>query len=98
MTKLMNSINTRIKYILNNSDNAYLENQCRIINLKLDELKERKYEDEMTVKFICNNIISGNINKMKRVSGQTNMVYKKMDELAEFIEQLKTVYFEGEEE
>lgn len=94
MDKLMNSINTRIKYILNNSDNEFIKHRCEIINIKLDELKERKYKDNDTVYFICNNIINVDIAKMKGVSGQTNMVYKKMDELAGFIEDLKTVYFD----
>lgn len=94
MDKLMNSINTRIKYILNNSDNEFIKHRCEIINTKLDELKERKYKDKDTVYFICNNIINADIAKMKGVSGQTNMVYKKMDELAGFIEDLKTVYFD----
>jgi hypothetical protein len=94
MDKLMNSINTRIKYILNNSDNEFIKHRCEIINTKLDELKERKYKDKETVYFICNNIINVDIAKMKGVSEQTNMVYKKMDELAGFIEDLKTVYFD----
>ena len=94
MDKLMNSINTRIKYILNNSNNEFIIHRCEIINTKLDELKERKYKDKETVYFICSNIIYVDIAKMKGVSGQTNMVYKKMDELTGFIEDLKTVYFD----
>ena len=30
---------------------------------------------------------------MKGVNGQTNMVYKKMQELSDFVEQIKTIYF-----
>ena len=33
------------------------------------------------------------IGRMKGVSGETNMVYKKMDELAEFVASIKDTYF-----
>ena len=94
MIKLLNSINTRIKYIINNSHTKFIHHRCDIINIKLDELKDRKFKDQETVNAICNSIINNDISMMKGVLGETNMVYKKMDELAEFVEQIKTAYFE----
>lgn len=94
MEKLLASINTRLKYITNNSDNSFIHKRCDIINIKLDEIRERKYETYDTVAALCDRIINFDIDLMKRTPDQTNMVYKKMDELAGFVEQIKSKYFE----
>lgn len=94
MDKLLNSINTRLTYIESHTDNAYILNICRIIREKLVDIKERKYTSQDTINDICDRIINTDINKMKRVGGQSDMVYRKMSELANFIEQIKEKYFE----
>lgn len=94
MDKILNSINTRLTYIRSNSSNTYILKQCDIIDEKLDEIRNKKYETSEMVNQVCDNIINRDISLMKRVAGETNMVYKKMDELAGFIDELKTLYFE----
>lgn len=95
MDKLLSSIATRIKYIRSNSDNAFINSALDIVEIKIEELKERKYSSVAVVEDICNHIISYDIRRMKGVPGETNMVYKKMDELAGFVEELKVAYFEA---
>ena len=97
MDKILNSINTRIKYILNNSDNDFIRHRCDIINTKIDELRDKRHYDKDTVEFICNNIINVDCRYLKGVPGQTNMVYKKVDELAGFVNDLKVAYFDTNE-
>ena len=94
MDKLLASIATRIKYIRNNTDNAYLNKALDIIELKLQEIKDRKYNTQEVIDNICDTIINFDIARMKGVSGQTDMVYRKMNELANFIDQIKVVYFD----
>ena len=94
MEKILNSIATRIKYIREHSENAFILKQCDIIEIKIEELKERKYDSHAVVENICDHIVGYDIDRMKRVAGETNMVYKKMDELAGFILDLKEAYFE----
>ena len=95
MDKLLSSIATRIKYIRSNSDNAFINSALDIVEIKIEELKERKYSSVAEVEDICNHIISYDIRRMKGGPGETNMVYKKMDELAGFVEELKVAYFEA---
>ena len=95
MDKLLSSIETRLKYICSNTENSFLISQCNIIRGKLDEIKDRKYNTLELIQSICNNIINNDIDKMRRViSDETNMVYKKMDELNNFISQIPELYFE----
>ena len=94
MEKLLASIATRMKYIRSNSENAFILKSLDIIDIKLSELKERKYTSVAVVESICDHVVSYDIQRMKGVTGESNMVYKKMDELAGFIEELKTAYFE----
>lgn len=94
MDKLLNSIETRIKYIIKNSENAFVEKTCNIIRVKLEGIKARQYTTEGVVNSICDNIINNDIDKMKRVLGLTNMTYKKMDELSGFINDIRSAYFE----
>lgn len=96
MEKLLNSINTRINYILNNSDNDYIAKECNVINIKLDDIRNKVIKTQELLNEVCNKIINNDIDKLKRVPGQTDMVYKKMNELANFIEQIKELYFETE--
>ncbi len=94
MDKLLSSIATRLTYITSNTENAYIIKVCDIIDIKLDAFRNKEYTTHELVDSVCNKIINYDIHNMKGVSGQTNMVYKKMDELANFIEQIKTTYFE----
>ena len=94
MDKLLNSINTRLTYIENHTENAYILNICRIIREKIKEIKDRIYSSQNTINDICDRIVNVDINKMQRVGGQTDMVYKKMSELANFVLQIKDNYFD----
>lgn len=98
MKKLLNSIDTRIKYITNNSDNTFIQKECKVINIKLDDIRNKVIKTYSLLDEVCDRIISLDIGNMKRVPGQTNMVYKKMDELAGFILQIKDKYFEDEDD
>lgn len=98
MDKLLASINTRITYIENHTDNAYILNICRIIREKIKDIKDQIYTSQATINDICDRIVNTDINKMKRVGGQTDMVYRKMSELADFVEQIKDKYFEKDED
>lgn len=98
MKKLLNSINTRIKYILNNSNNDYITKECNIINIKLDDIRNRMIKTEELLNEVCDKIIDNDIYKLKRVPDQPNMVYKKMNELENFIKQIKELYFKSDNE
>ena len=93
MDKLLSSIATRIKYIRSNSENAFILKSCDVIEVKMQEFKDRKYASVAVVENICDHIVTYDIGRMKGVSGETNMVYKKMDELAEFVASIKDAYF-----
>ena len=94
MEKLLASIATRLKYIRNNSKNNFILKSCDIIDMKLDEIRAKKYTSISIVTDICDKIVNYDISRMKRVAGETDMVYKKMDELAGFIAEIKEKYFE----
>ena len=93
MESLLSKINTRMNYISSNTDNAYITKQLNTIKIKLQEIKERKYSTQEGLDYVCNRIINCDIMNMKGVNGQTNMVYKKMQELSASVEQIKTAYF-----
>ena len=97
MDKLLASINTRLNYIENHTENAYILNVCRVIRAKMAEIKAKVYKTPETVNDLCNRIIDVDINKMQRVPGEAKMVYTKMSELAGFVEQIKDKYFEENE-
>ncbi len=98
MDKLLNSINTRLNYIESHTENAYILNLCRIIREKIKEIKDRIYSSQSTINDICDRIVNVDINKMQRVGGQTDMVYRKMSELANFVLEIKEKYFEDTED
>lgn len=92
MDKIISSAITRLNYITNNTENAYILKQCKIISIKIDDIKAKKYIDMENLNYACNSIID-DINNMKGVSEQTNMLYKKMNELEGYINQIREVYF-----
>ena len=95
MEKLLNSINTRLNYITNNSTNAFILKQCDVIRTKMEDIKNTNIKTKEVLDPYCDNIIYRDIDLMRRViTDETNMVYKKMDELAGFIADIKTTYFE----
>ena len=89
MDKIFNSINTRIKYIKTNSSNEFIIKVCDMIWKKLQQIKNGTLKNKSDIIYLCDNIIDKDINKMKRVLGETDMVYKKMNELESFIVDLK---------
>ena len=95
MDKLLNSINTRLNYLTSNSTNTFILKQCDVIRTKMEDIKAKNIKTKEVLDNYCDNIINRDIDLMKRViTDETNMVYKKMDELAGFIADIKTVYFE----
>ena len=95
MDKLLNSINTRVNYLTSNSTNTFILKQCSVIRTKMKDIKAKNIKTKEVLDNYCDNIINRDIDLMKRViTDETNMVYKKMDELAGFIADIKTVYFE----
>lgn len=92
MDKLLNSITTRINYIYNNTGNKYIDRMIEVIKEKLNPIKNKEVKTQDLLDDICNRIIN-DVKLLKRVNGETAMVYKKMDELIEFIEQVKVEYF-----
>lgn len=92
MDKIISSAITRLNYITNNTENAYILKQCKIISIKIDDIKAKKYIDMENLNYACDSIIN-DINNMKGVSDQTNMLYKKMNELEGYINQIREVYF-----
>lgn len=94
LDNLCSRINTRINYVKNNTENAFITKSLGTIGIKLDMFKAKSYKEQETVNYACDRIINYDIRNMKGVQGLTNMVYKKMDEMAEFFEMMKTVYFE----
>lgn len=92
MEKLLNSISTRLKYIFSNTNNKYIDHQLEIIEEKLTPIKEHTIKTQELLDDECDRILKV-IDLMKRVNGETNMVYKKMDELAGYIAEIKTEYF-----
>ena len=97
MDKILASIATRLKYITNNAESKFIAKQVSIIDLKLNDIRNRVIKTQELLDSVCDKIINQDINLMKRVPGETNMVYKKMDELAGFIDEIKDAYFNTNE-
>lgn len=97
MEKLLASIDTRLNYITNNSKNAFILKRVQIISRKMDDVKNMVYGMN-EIKPACDKIIDYDISMMQRVAGETNMVYKKMQELADFVAQIPNLYEKNEEE
>lgn len=93
MEKLLSSIKTRLTYITTNSDNAFILKRCETVNMELDSIRNKQFSTMEAVKQVTDRIINVDVSIMKRVAGQTNMVYKKMDELANFVSQIPDLYF-----
>lgn len=93
MEKLLSSIKTRLTYITTNSDNAFILKRCETVNMELDSIRNKQFSTMEAVKQVTDRIINVDVSIMKRVAGQTNMVYKKMGELANFVSQIPDLYF-----
>lgn len=94
MEKLLSKIETRLKYLENNSENAFMKKYVNILREKMKYMAERTYTTQEVVDSACDSMINKDLTMMRGVPGQTNMVYKKIDELQGFIEEIKTTYFE----
>lgn len=93
MEKILSSIKTRLTYITTNSDNAFILKRCETVNMELDSIRNKQFSTMEAVKQVTDRIINVDVSIMKRVAGQSNMVYKKMDELANFVSQIPDLYF-----
>ena len=94
MEKLLRSLNTRISYIRNNSTNKFILTTLDIIDISVNDIKERIFDTEKSLNQCIDHIINYHISRMKRVPGENNMVYKKMDEMTGFLNDIRTAYFE----
>lgn len=96
MESLLNSINTRLNYIINHTDNNFIIKTCNVISEKLKPIKQREIKTEKLLNNVCNEIINRDIARMKSVINidkETKTVVRKMDELTSMIEQIKASYF-----
>lgn len=94
MEKLLNSIKTRLEYLINHTDNKFIIDTSKMIDEKLNAIRNRTIVSQGTLNFFCDYIINKDIEKMKRViTEETKLEYRKMDELAGFIAQIKDMYF-----
>ena len=93
LEKILASIATRLKYIKNNAAAKYVVKEANIIDIKLDDIRNRVIKTQQLLDMVCDKIINQDISNMKGVQGETAMVYKKMDELAGFVEEIKSAYF-----
>ena len=93
LDKLLSSIATRIKYIANNAQSSFVVKEAGIVDKKLDDVRNRVIKTPELLNQVCDKIISVDIYNMRHVLGETNMVYKKVDELEAYIVDLKAAYF-----
>ena len=85
ITSILDSIET-------NTTNVFIVKECGIIDIKLEEVKVRKYSKIETVESICNSIINNDISNMKGVLNQPAEMYERMDTLESLVRQIPSVY------
>ena len=89
---LMTDITNTLDSIETNTTNVFIIKECEIIDIKLEEVKARKYNKTETVESICNSIINNDISNMKGVLNQPAEMYERMDTLENLVSQIPSVY------
>ena len=94
MDEIIKCVESDIEFIKNNTDNAYIIKSCCILNIKLEDIKERKYKTVEVVYKFCDKMVNYDIHNMRSVPELSDELYAKIDELSIHAEQIKTAYFE----
>ena len=90
--ELMDSIIGTLDFVETNTTNIFIIKKCAIIDIKLEEIRARKYNMIETVDSICASIISKDISNMKGVLDQSSEMYDKYNELEEKVNKITSVY------
>ena len=93
MLELLSNIDNVLDYIKSNSTNAYILKEVNIINIKLDDIRNKVVDSEDLLNFICDKIVGYDISTMKRVTGQKKDIYNKYIVLEGYIKDIKLNYF-----
>lgn len=89
---LMSDITNTLDSIETNTTNVFIIKECGIIDIKLEEVRARKYSKLETVEAICNSIINNDISNMKGVLNQAAEMYERMNTLENLVRQITSVY------
>lgn len=89
---LMVDITNTLYSIETNTTNVFIVKECGIIDIKLEEVRVRKYSKIETVESICNSIINNDISNIKGVLDQPAEMYERMNTLENLVRQITSVY------
>ena len=89
---LMVDITNTLDSIETNTTNVFIVKECGIIDIKLEEVRVRKYSKIETVESICNSIINNDISNIKGVLDQPAEMYERMNTLENLVRQITSVY------
>lgn len=90
--KLMTDIAETLNSIESNNTNIFIIKKCAIIDIKLDEIRSRKYSNIDTIEAICNSIINNDISKMRGVLNQPEEMYTRINDLESQVKHISSVY------
>lgn len=89
---LMSDITKAIDDIETNTVNVFIIKKCAIIEIKLEEIGSKRYNNIETVESICNSIINNDISNMKRTLNQAEEMQPKYEKLEELVSQIPSCY------
>lgn len=88
---LMSDITILLDEIQTGTTNVFIIKECGIIDVKLEEIRARKYNNIDTIESICYSITK-DISKMRGVLNQPEEMYTKYDNLESKVQQIPSVY------
>lgn len=88
---LMVNITNLLDEIQTGTTNIFIIKECGIIDVKLDEIRARKYNNIDTIESICHSI-NKDISKMRGVLNQPEEMYTKYNNLESMVLQIPSVY------
>lgn len=89
---LMKNIIEVLDDIEGSTYNAFIIKKCAIIEIKLEDIGSKRYNNIETVESICNSIIENDISNMKRTLNQSEEMQPKYEKLEELVSQIPTCY------
>lgn len=89
---LMSNITETLDSIETNTTNIFIIKKCNIIDIKLDEIRVRKYNNIDTINSICNSIINNDISNMKGVLNQPEEMYERYTKLENQVSKISSLY------
>ena len=92
MEELMTNITEVLDYIQTGTTNSFIIKECNIIDIKLSDIRDKRYNMVATVQSVCDSIINKDISNMKGVLNQPEEMYAKYDELESLVAQIPSVY------